>query len=425
MTPETTPEVNQTVAPGVDLGRLMGEIEALAAFSDTPAPSVTRVLWTQPDRQARAFVLERFQAAGLRIRLDGLGNTFARWVGRDDTLPAVATGSHTDAIPQAGRYDGVVGVLGGLEAIRTLQAEGFSPARSLELILFTAEEPTRFGVGCLGSRAMSGALDEAALLALRGEDGVGLDQARRAAGFDLPLDEVRLPSGQYAAFVELHIEQGPELEREDLDIGVVSHIAAPASLLLHFGGEGGHAGARLMPGRRDALLAAAEAALALERATLEAGAMDAVGTAGLLNVSPNAINSIPSRVTMGLDLRDTDAGRRDATLARALAGAREAAARRGVTLEEQFLNADPPAQADEAIMAATQAACRARGYAARPLVSRAYHDALFMARLAPTGMIFIPCRGGVSHRPDEYSSPGHIGRGVRVLADVLAELSRG
>ena len=186
--------------------------------------------------------------AGLSVREDAVGNTFARWDGADPTLPAVATGSHIDAIPNAGRFDGTVGVLGGLEAIRALQRAGFRPRRSIELMIFTSEEPTRFGIGCLGSRLLAGALD-----ARRRRTPARSRQARRwttsraAAGFTGPLESRPPRADDYAAFVELHIEQGPLLERHGHDIGIVTAIAAPASLRVCIEGEGGHAGAVLMP----------------------------------------------------------------------------------------------------------------------------------------------------------------------------------
>jgi N-carbamoyl-L-amino-acid hydrolase len=243
-----------------------GVIFQLAAISDAAPPAVTRVVFTETDLRARAFLKGLCVATGLTVREDAAGNTFARWAGSDPSLTAVATGSHVDAIPNAGAYDGTVGVLGGLEAIHQLMRDGFIPRRSIELIIFTAEEPTRFGIGCLGSRLLSGTLDDTAGSRLTDPEGRSLDDVRTAAGFTGPLSSVRLEPGAYHAFVELHIEQGPLLEQRRLDIGAVTAIAAPASLRLTIDGVGGHAGAVLMPDRRDALLAGAEIALAVERA---------------------------------------------------------------------------------------------------------------------------------------------------------------
>ena len=314
-------------------------------------------------------------------------------------------------------------MLGAIEAVRALRRSGFRPRRPIDLVLFTSEEPTRFGVGCLGSRLLSGSLDPDAADALPDRDGRTLLDVRSAAGFTGPLSSVALAGEAYAAFVELHIEQGPILETRGLDIGIVTAIAAPASLRVHIEGEGGHAGAVLMPERRDAFLAGAEVALAVEAAARATGVSDTVGTVGMCEVFPGAINSVPSRTMLGVDVRDIEGGRRDAVLAAIRQACADIAARRRVAIVLETINADAPCQCAPAVIAAITAAAAARGLGAAALISRAYHDALFMSRVAPTGMIFIPCRGGVSHRPDEYASPEAIGHGVGVLADTLAALA--
>jgi len=399
------------------------EIDALAGYSSEPAPVVTRVVYSLADREARGYVKGLFREAGLMVREDGIGNTFARWLGSDPELAAVGTGSHIDAIPNAGKYDGVVGVLGGLEAIRALQRDGFQPRRSIELLLFTAEEPTRFGIGCLGSRMLSGTLTVKAAERLRDAEGATLDELRGMAGLLGSLDSVALPVGHYSQFVELHIEQGPMLEREGLSIGVLESIAAPAAVNISIEGEGGHAGTVLMPDRRDAFLAAAELALAIESLAKHSGGADTVATIGKCDVFPGAVNSIPSRVKITLDLRDTDGEGRDAVLHAVFGAADGVAARRGVKIDCELLNADDPAACGEEIVRAATAACEKHRVPFRTMVSRAYHDSLFMARISPMGMIFIPCRKGVSHRPDEYSSPEQIATGVLVLAETLAALA--
>jgi N-carbamoyl-L-amino-acid hydrolase len=407
----------------VDEARLTRELEALAAISQEPAPAVTRIVFTEADLRARAYFKRLCAEAGLSVREDAVGNTFARWPGPDTTLPAVATGSHLDAISNAGRFDGTVGVFGGLEAIRGLQRAGVRPRRSIELIAFTSEEPTRFGIGCLGSRLLSGALELDAAERLRDGQGQTLDAVRVAAGFTGPLASVPVGNQAYAAFVELHIEQGPLLEQHGTDIGVVTAIAAPASLRIVVEGEGGHAGAVLMPDRHDAFLAAAEIALAIESAATSTGAIDTVGTTGVCEVFPGAVNSVPSRVRLEVDVRDIDQARRDAVLSRIALACDAIATRRGVAVRVEPINADPPALSSTVVVEAIAAACQRRGLRYQHVVSRAYHDALFMARIAPTAMIFIPCRGGISHRPDEYAAPGAIARGTAVLADTLATLA--
>jgi len=406
----------------IDQQRLNSEIDTLAAISDAEPPAVTRIVFTPTDLKARAWMISRCQEAGLTVGQDAIGNIFARWIGTDPAAPAVGTGSHIDAIPNAGKYDGVVGVLGGLEAIRALQRNGFRPRSSIELLVFATEEPTRFGIGCLGSRLLSGTLSAEAAAKVKDRDGESVDEVRRKAGFNGNLQEVKLPKGYYKAFVELHIEQGPLLERAQISLGIVKSIAAPASFRISIEGAGGHAGGVLMPDRRDALCAAAELILAVENAARTSGAVDTVATVGVCDVFPGAVNSIPSRVGMTLDIRDTDLGRRDSVMQTIERAAQNISAKRQVSIQSEVLNADAPADCSPEVRAALSDSCRERGFPFLEIVSRAYHDSLFLSRIAPTGMLFIPCRNGYSHRPDEYAAPEDIARGALVLAESLAKL---
>ena len=407
----------------IDHERLSSEIDELATFSDAEPPAVTRIVFSPTERKARAWMKKLCQDAGLTLRDDAIGNTFARWPGSDHDAPIVGTGSHIDAIPNAGKYDGVVGVLGGLEAIRALQRAGYRPKHSIELLIFTSEEPTRFGIGCLGSRLLSGTLAVDAAAKLRDNDGATIEDVRRSAGLTGELETVRLPAGYYQAFVELHIEQGPILERERVPLGVVERIAAPASLRLTIEGSGGHAGAVLMPDRRDALCAASELILAIESAACSTGAIDTVATVGICDVFPGAVNSIPSRVRLSVDIRDTNLSRRDGAIGALEEAAKSVASKRGVQIHTELLNADAPAECGPAIVTTLRAMCQKHGFSFLPMTSRAYHDSLFMSRIAPVAMLFIPCRNGYSHRPDEYSSPEDIARGALILAETLASLA--
>jgi ureidoglycolate amidohydrolase len=404
----------------VDLNRLQGEIDALALISENLPPVVTRVLFSEADLRARKFVKKLCREAGLILREDAVGNIFARWEGTGKKLPAVATGSHIDAIPNAGKYDGVVGVLGAIEAIRALKKSNFKPKRSIELVVFTAEEPTRFGLGCLGSRLLSGVLPPGKAAGLRDRDGKNLEEWRKQAGYRGKLNSVRLRNFFYSSFIELHIEQGPVLEKEKVSIGIVEKIAAPSTLRLQLTGVGGHAGGTLMPGRRDALLAGAEIALAVEKAVLTGGGPDTVGTTGIFKIEPGAVNSIPCRALLEIDLRDTNLAARNMALAKIEKCAREICARRKIKISFERLNVDPPAICDSSLLQTVSGICRELKISCKRMISRAYHDSLFMARICPMTMIFIPCRDGVSHRPDEYSSPEQIAKGTRVLAETLA-----
>jgi N-carbamoyl-L-amino-acid hydrolase len=430
----------------INTDRLLRELHHLAGITDCapatdpalppPTQAVTRIVFTPHDLEARAWLKSLAVEARFSVRVDAVGNTFFRFEGSEPGLSAVGTGSHADAIPYAGMYDGTVGVLGGLEAMRALKDSGFVPRRSIETILFTSEEPTRFGIGCIGSRLLGGVLDPEAADELpdrlaetdpSAPTGLTLRQVREAAGFAGPLSSVKLPPDYFHAWVELHIEQGPLLERGGIELGIVTNIAAPASYRYVVAGFGGHAGALLMPDRRDALCAAAEVILSVERHTLTANAasesVNSVATVGTVGVHPGAINSVPSRVTLTLDIRDTDVQRRDGIMAALRADIAEIERRRGVRISEERINADLPAVSDPHILATLEAVCAAAGASYEKMVARAYHDTSFMARVAPVAMLFIPCRNGVSHRPDEYASPEAIALGTRVLAQTLARLA--
>ena len=416
----------------VDSHRLSRELDDLAALTrceqtgKSGERAVTRVVFSAEDMQARSWLKTLYAEAGLQVREDAVGNTFARWIGWEPEAAAVGTGSHTDAIPHAGMYDGTVGVLGALEAIRTLQRAGFQPRRSIELLMFTAEEPTRFGIGCLGSRLLAGSLDPSHADAMRGtyqDDTRTLQELRAASGFRDDLTSTHLADGYYSAWVELHIEQGPILERNGIDIGIVYAIAAPASYRIRITGFGGHAGALLMPDRKDALCAAAELILEIEQAALATGAVDTVATVGTAKIYPGAVNSVPSQVDLELDVRDVDPRRRDTVLDAVRRKCRDLEERRGVRTTLDEVNADEPSQSDERILTAAEQACDAHGLSHCRMVSRAYHDTLFLARVAPTAMLFLPCRNGVSHRPDEFATVEAVRNGVTVLAETLRTLA--
>jgi ureidoglycolate amidohydrolase len=411
----------------IDQARLTHELQTLAKFTDAEpvsnGTSVTRVVFSPDDLRARVWLKELATAEGFEIRNDAVGNIFIRWTGTEPQLPAVATGSHTDAIPHAGMYDGTVGVLGGLEAMRALKRSGLRPRRSIELVMFTSEEPTRFGIGCLGSRLISGTLDPLRADAMQDKEEATLATVRTAAGFSGALSSVRLPVDHYHAWLELHIEQGSLLEREGIPIGIVTSIAAPAGYRFTITGFGGHAGALLMPDRKDALCAAAELILSVEKHALATGAIDTVATVGTCDVHPGAVNSVPSRVVLQLDIRDTDPARRESVMQSIRHDCEQLRQRRKVTITEELVNADAPAQSSSHIVQLLETLCTEQGIKYKKMVSRAYHDSLFMARIAPIAMIFIPCRNGVSHRPDEYAAPGDTTLGVHLLASVLAKLA--
>ena len=278
--------------------------------------AVTRIVFSADDLRARAWLKDLASAEGFAIREDAVGNIFIRWAGTEPDLPAVATGSHTDAIPHAGMYDGTVGVLGGLEAMRALKRSGLRPRRSIELVMFTSEEPTRFGIGCLGSRLLSGTLDPDRADALQDKDGRS-HSSRTSAPPQASPDRSppcacrRITTTPGSSCTS---SRAPCSSAKAFPLGIVTSIAAPAGYRFTITGFGGHAGALLMPDRKDALCAAAELILSIEKHALATGAIDTVATVGTCDVHPGAVNSVPSRVVLQLDIRDTDPDRREAVM---------------------------------------------------------------------------------------------------------------
>lgn len=344
------------------------------------------------------------------------------------------TGSHTDAIPLAGAYDGVVGVLGGIEAIRLLREyETLSRAGDggggggdveFQVVMFASKEPTRFGLSCVASRVYGGVLGREGVERLRDGEGIGFEEAARGAGVAVDVEGAQEAYQGTARryFVELHIEQGKELEDEGLDVGIVTHIAGPASISVSFKGPGGHAGGLMMRDRHDASLAAAELALDVEELVKREGSPDIVGTVGSWRVSPNAVNSVPREVALGIDVRDIDGER----LARVVQGVQERvraiAEKRGVSYAMEVTNHDAPATSSGRVVEAVEAAAGALKLRFKKMVSRAYHDSLFMGLVSEMGMIFIPCEGGKSHRPDEFASERDVLRGTQTLALTMGQL---
>jgi len=414
-----------SVPPVTDApGRLHAAIAELATFNDdVAAGGITREIYTPTYAAALRRVVEWMGEAGLETRLDAVGNLFGRWAGTDAGAPVVLTGSHVDTTLNAGAYDGVLGVLGAIEAVHALRAAGFVPRRSIELVAWAGEEP-RFGTGCVGSRAAAGELSRADLDRLRGRDGVTMAGALRSAGFDPDrVEDARIDPATVHALVELHIEQGIVLETGGEPIGVVGAIAAPHDFRLTFRGAATHAGATPMDLRRDALVGAAEAVVAVERIARASSSGTTVGTVGVVRARPGAINVVPGTVELDVDVRDSDAAAREQVVATIVADARAIAAERGLELELAEIVEDVPVESDPAVVAAAQEAAAELGLTARTMISGAYHDAMIMGRRVPVGMIFVPSRGGVSHHPDEYTSPEELDRGVAVLAGTLARLS--
>src|SRR5215211_5158352 len=356
-------------------------IAELAGFNDDPeAGGITREVYTPTYRAALDRVADWMREAGLDVRLDAVGNLFGRWEGDEPDAPLVLTGSHVDTTLNAGRYDGVLGVLGAVEAVHALRDAGTAPRRAIELVAWAGEEP-RFGTGCVGSRAAAGRLERADLDRLRDRDGTSMAAALRDAGFDPDrLAEAVIDPAGVHALVELHIEQGAVLEQAGESIGVVEAIAAPHDFRLTLAG-------------------AAEAMTALERIARESPSGTTVATVGVLRVRPGAINVVPGEVELDVDVRESD-----------------------LPARRQVVD-DMPVACAPHVVDAVEAAVRELGLPYRRMISGAYHDAMIMGARVPIGMIFVPSAGGISHHPDEYTAPAELENGVRVLAATLARLA--
>jgi hydantoinase/carbamoylase family amidase len=399
-------------------------IERLAAINSRhEGGGITREIYTPLYDRACDYVSELMRDAGLEVRLDSVGNLFGRWPGSAPAEPRVLTGSHFDTTLNAGRFDGVVGVLGAIEAIRQLRSAEYAPRRTIEVVGVAGEEP-RFGAGCIGSRAMVGAITREQLDEMRDRDGVSVAEAMRDVGLDPDrLADALLDSDNVHAFVELHIEQGAVLESSGTQIGVVERIAAPHDLRVTLSGAAMHAGATPMRLRRDALAGAAEVLLELERLALASPSGSTVGTVGVLRVAPGAVNIIPGGVEMDIDVRDSDLEAREGVVDALRAKLEETASRRRLELTVSTLTRDDPAACSPAVVDAVRSACEELEVSHQPMISGAYHDAMVLGARVPMGMIFVPSVGGLSHHPDEYTDAEDIDRGVRVLAGALARLA--
>ena len=406
--------------PRIDLARLRGDIEALAAIGQDPAGGISRPAWSPAHEEGRGWLLGRLREAGLAARVDAAGNVLGRL---GEATPVVMTGSHIDTVPRGGPLDGALGVLAGLECLRTVRAAGVRLSRALEVAAFTDEEGRFYGF--FGSRALTGSLDQALAARLSDPTGLALPEAMRRAGFDLErASEARRPAGDIAAYVELHIEQGPWLEAEDLPIGVVEGIVGIRRFRLTFVGQPDHAGTTPMDRRRDAFFTAAEYATKSRDLVVRGGAGRAVTTIGVVDVRPGVPNIVPERAALLQELRDPDPVVLDRLAARTLQAARRVARARGVVLEVEHLMRAEPVRMSPRIQAEIEAAARELDLPTRRMPSGAGHDAQVLAAVTDAGMLFVPSQGGRSHRPDEWTDWAALERGANVLLATLLRLAR-
>ncbi len=404
----------------VDGERLWASLMHLAQFGARADGGVERHALSDADIVARTWFIGEAERRGFKASVDDAANLWIRRAGRDEDAHPVIVGSHMDSQPAGGKFDGALGVLAGLEVLTALDDAGIATERPVDVVAWTNEEGGRFDRSCTGSSVWSGAMELEDYLGAIGADGVRLGDALQLtldATPDLPRRPRRFPAH---AYVELHIEQGPVLETEGLDIAAVTGIQGVRWLNVEITGSAGHAGTTPMTGRRDALQAAHRAIVALNE--LMADPDDRVRfTVGRFNVSPNSPNTIPERVLFTIDFRHPDKALLDHHVAR-LQDLIEAAVRPCAVSLAPTLFMDPIVFS-EAIVTGIEYAARALGHPARRLASGAFHDALYAARVCPSAMIFVPCRAGLSHHPDEWTEPRHARAGARVLAASAAQLA--
>jgi len=407
----------------VSIERIGNDLQNLRQFGKTEQDGVTRLPFTAEDKAARDYLTQAMQAAGMQVHVDGASNVVGHLEGLQPQLPVLMIGSHYDTVINGGAYDGILGVVSGLEAVRALQEAGVKPQRSVELIAFNDEEGVRFKRGFSGSLAMIGQLTEAELYS--GKDMTGVSQAELMLqqGFDPhQIAAAKRQAEEIFAYLELHIEQGPVLAQIGLDIGVVTAIVGTTRYFVEITGQADHAGTTPMTMRKDALAAAAAV---IAKVHTYAGLADpnGVATVGYLKVESCAVNVVPAKVTFSLDIRSQNADAKSVVAARIMQDVEEVC---GDQLQYQvtLAMAEEPVAMDAGLQDIIEQTAKQNGYTARRMVSGAGHDAQIVARICPVAMIFVPSKGGRSHCAVEYTSPEAIAKGAQVLLDTVIQLTK-
>ena len=410
------------VTPGISLERLLADLNELAKIGERPGEGRTRLALTDEDHRGRRLLMSKMAEAGLEVRVDKVGNIIGRRRGLDQSLPAVGFGSHIDTVPNAGMFDGCLGVLAGLEVVRTLNEERMTTRHPLELISFSNEEGVRYPL-MTGSRVATGdlQLEEA----YRQADSAGityLEALRRGhPNFEELAEPVRR-RGELKAWVELHIEQGPVLDSGKISVGVVEAIAGISQWLLEINGRSGHAGTTPMNFRKDPVIGVSRIALEINRMAMEEGA-GVFGTVGIVRTYPSAINVIANRAEMSIDFRDISPQRLNDSRRKILSYIENTLGKLGLTYTIKERARLEPTPMSKKVVDAILEAVDKTGVSYSMIPSGAVHDTQNMARITDVGMIFVPSRDGISHAPDEWTEPKDIKAGGDVLLHTILELA--
>jgi allantoate deiminase len=407
-----------------DSGRIASMLDAIAAVSDG-SEGITRLAYTEHEREVHRLVSGWLRDLGMTTRTDAAGNTIAERPGSAPGYGAIGTGSHVDSVYSGGRFDGVAGVVAAVEAARLITEQDVVLAHPLRVVVFAAEEGARFGQACIGSKAAAGLLGEQELTSRRDRDGMSLGEAMKAVGLDpARIGEARWSREDWAAFLELHIEQGRVLEDEGIPIGVVDLISGSTRLQAEVTGQPSHTGGTPMGLRADALTAAAEIVLLAEGIASDPRHRGTRATVGRLTVHPGSITTIPGRVSFSVDLRDVDSDRQRETVAEIARRARAVCDRRGVRLAVHLIGDSSPVVLPIWLRELIGQVCTERSIPYRVLTSGASHDSQMVNHVVPAGMIFVPSKGGLSHVPEEWTSAVEIALGTDVLARSLLATDR-
>ena len=408
--------------PEINRDRLLRDLNAVSRIGLGEGGAVTRLVFSVHELRSRQLLVHLMNQVGLDVRVDAAGNIFGRLAaGREG--PAVLAGSHLDSVIQGGRYDGPVGVIGALEAVRTIKESGVSLPAPLESVCFVGEESSRFGFATLGSSLVAGdvTMDDFANAVDAG--GNRLEDVLSSLGiYRENLDSLRRDPRTVKAYLELHIEQGPVLESKKKKIGVVTAIAAPSRFRVLFRGQADHSGTTPMEMRKDALVAAGYLITYIDEVCREHAATDkgrVVGTVGAVKVEPGVINAIPGRAELQVDVRSITSASKRKVAGLIRKRARQIARERGVKAEILTIRDEEPVPMHPGVIALIRGMCEERGVPFEVMPSGAGHDAMQMARIAPTGMIFIPSTNGVSHNPTEWTDPEDICLGTQLLVEAI------
>jgi hydantoinase/carbamoylase family amidase len=410
----------------VNRERVRKRIAELNSVGKDPRGGNTRLSFTAEDRRARDLFCGWLKECGAALRVDPIGNIIARFSGLEDDLPAIAVGSHLDTVPNGGRFDGVLGCLAALECAEVLKSSKQKLKHPLEVIVFVDEEGSHFGTGLLGSRAMLGKVTAEELRKAKDTEGVSAWQA--IADFGLQPEKLAdaVRSGRdMAAFIELHIEQGGTLYSEKIPIGAVTAIVGIKRFELRFEGEANHAGTTCFTRRKDALLSAAKAIVAVREETGRLGKPDTVATVGKIHAWPGSVNVVAGRVTCSLEIRDVEANVIELIGTAVKKRCKEISVEDGVAVTVEEMAFVPPVPLDGNIIKAIEDSCSKFKVGCRLLPSGAGHDAQSLARICPTGMIFVPSRSGISHAPEEFTAFEDIKTGIDVLLQTVLNIDGG